>query len=119
LFNLMRNIGGAVGLALIDTVVENRTAHHAAQIVARLQAGDRATAAFVGLPLEKFHGVPLGPIDDATREAVAPLVNAAAATASFNDAWLMLGAISFIAVLALPLVKPVPAGPHSPPAAVP
>ena len=49
-FNLMRNIGGAVGLALIDTVIENRPAHHVDHIIERLQVGDREMASFVGLP---------------------------------------------------------------------
>jgi DHA2 family multidrug resistance protein len=114
LFNLMRNVGGAVGLAVIDTVIELRPAHHVAAIVARLQAGDRATAAFVGLPLERFHGVPLPPVDAITREALEPLVNAAAATASFNEAWLLLGGLCVLALGALPFMKPAPPAPHSP-----
>jgi DHA2 family multidrug resistance protein len=106
MFNLMRNVGGAVGLALIDTVIENRPAGHVESIVDRLQAGDRATAAFVGLPLEKFNGTPIDPIDDATRELVEPLVERAAAVASFNDAWLLVGGLTAASLLALLFVKP-------------
>lgn len=105
LFNLMRNIGGAVGLALIDTVVELRSPHHAEAIAARLQAGDRATAAFVGLPLERFTGAPLGEVDAATRAMVEPLVRRAAAVASFNDAWMLLGILTGLAVFAALLMK--------------
>ncbi len=36
LFNLMRNLGGAIGLALIDTVLYGRAPRHADAIVARL-----------------------------------------------------------------------------------
>jgi len=104
LFNLMRNIGGAVGLAVIDTIMETRTAGHAEAIIAKLQAGDRATAAFVGLPLERFTGAPLGPIDETMRQMVAPLVQRAAATMSFNDAWLLLGALVALSLLAVPFV---------------
>jgi len=108
LFNLMRNIGGAVGLALIDTVIEIRGAHHAEAIAARLQAGDRATAAFLGLPLERFTGAPLPPIDDATREIVEPLVRRAATVSSLNEAWLLLGIVVAASLLALPLMKKPP-----------
>ena len=105
LFNLMRNIGGAVGLALIDTVVENRAPHHAERIVGRLQAGDRDMAAFVGLPLDRFTGVPLNNIDQTAREMIEPLVRRAAMVSSFNEAWMLLGALVAVALLALPLMK--------------
>ncbi len=110
LFNLLRNVGGAVGLALIDTVMETRTAGHAEAIIAKLQEGDRVTAAFVGLPLERFTGTALGPIDQATREMVAPLVQRAAVTMSFNDAWLALGTVVALSLLALPFVQTKKAG---------
>lgn len=105
LFNLMRNIGGAVGLALIDTIVQLRAPHHVERIVAALQAGSRETAKFVGLPLDRFNGTPIADIDGATRELVAPLVERAAAVASFNDAWLVLGMLALVSLFVLPLMK--------------
>lgn len=105
LFNLMRNIGGAVGLALIDTIVDIRAAHHGERIVAALQAGSRETAKFVGLPLDRFNGTPIDSIDAATRDLVEPLVERAAAVASFNDAWLILGILVLGSLFALPLMK--------------
>jgi MFS transporter, DHA2 family, multidrug resistance protein len=105
LFNLMRNLGGAVWLALVDTILETRTPTHAAALVARLQAGDPEAARFVGLPLERFHNLPLGPIDDATREFVQPLVERAAATLSFNEAFLALSAFFLLSLVALPWLR--------------
>ncbi|MBA3325391.1 MAG: DHA2 family efflux MFS transporter permease subunit, partial [Rhodobacteraceae bacterium] len=49
LFNLMRNLGGAIGLALIDTMIFTRAPVHGARLVERLQAGDASAAAFVGI----------------------------------------------------------------------
>jgi DHA2 family multidrug resistance protein len=112
-FNLMRNLGGAIGIALIDTVLELRPAVHAARLVERLQAGDPAAAAFVGLPLDRFHNVPLGPIDEATQETVRPLVERAAAVASFNDAYFLLGALFLLSLALLPLLRSTPAPPES------
>src|ERR1019366_5555135 len=43
LFNLMRNLGGAIGLALIDTVIYGCSPVHGAAIMERLQAGDTDT----------------------------------------------------------------------------
>jgi DHA2 family multidrug resistance protein len=112
-FNLMRNLGGAIGIALIHTVLELRPAHHAARIDEPLQAADPLTAALVGLPLDRFHNEPLGHIDEATRETVRPLVERAAAVASFNDAYLLLAGLFLLSLLLLPLLRPPPALPES------
>jgi DHA2 family multidrug resistance protein len=101
LFNLTRNLGGAIGLALIDTVVEQRTPTHVEAIVARLQAGDASAARLVGLPTEHFTGVPIGEVDEATRALVAPLVERAGLVAAFNDAWLLIGGLVALSLLVL------------------
>jgi DHA2 family multidrug resistance protein len=99
LFNLMRNLGGAIGIALVDTVLEQRTPRHIAHLVTDLQAGHRATAQFVGLPLRYFHEKPVGPVDAFTKSLIEPLVKKAGITISFNEAWLMIG---FLFVISLP-----------------
>lgn len=105
LFNLMRNLGGAIGIALIDTILEQRTKGHVDHLVARLQAGDPNAARIVGLPLGQFHNVPLGPVDDLTKAIVAPMVKRAALTMSFNEAWLAIAALFAISLLALPMMR--------------
>jgi DHA2 family multidrug resistance protein len=105
LFNLMRNLGGAIGLAVIDTVVARRAPIHVATLVARLEAGEAAAARFVGLPTEGFTGTPLGPIDQATRDFVAPLVERAGLTGALNDAWLLIGGFVLLSLLLLPLMR--------------
>jgi DHA2 family multidrug resistance protein len=110
LFNLMRNLGGAIGLALIDTVIERRTPEHIKALVARLQAGDPAAARLVGLPTERFTGVPITGIDQATRDFVAPLVRRAGLVAALNDAWLFIGALVLLSLLLLPLMRRMPHG---------
>ena len=93
------------GLALIDTIVVTRPPKHVESIVAQLQAGSREMTSFVGLPLDRFNGQPLGPIDPATQEMIKPPVERAAATMSFNDAWLMLAVLVGLTLLALPWMK--------------
>ena len=104
LFNLMRNPGGAIGIALIDTLVHTRTAGHAASLVTRLQSGDAATARLVGLPTQLFRGQDMGPVDAMTRAIIAPLVQRAALTQSLNEAWLALAALFALALLMVPLI---------------
>jgi DHA2 family multidrug resistance protein len=105
LFNLMRNLGGAIGIALIDTILEQRTQGHADHLIDQLQAGRTDAAREVGLPLAQFHNVPLGPIDDITKAIVAPLVKKAALAESFNEAWIMIAIFFAISLLALPLMR--------------
>ncbi len=105
LFNLMRNLGGAIGIALIDTILEQRTQGHADHLIERLQAGDPDAARLVGLPLAQFHNVPLGPVDDLTKAIVAPMVKRAALTMSFNEAWIAIAILFAVSLLALPLMK--------------
>jgi DHA2 family multidrug resistance protein len=103
-FNVMRVLGGAIGIALIDTILEQRTPGHAARLVERLMAGNRDAAGFVGLPLDRFTGAAIGPVDAATQETVRPLVERAALTLSFNEAWLAVGITFVAAMLMVPFV---------------
>jgi MFS transporter, DHA2 family, multidrug resistance protein len=105
LFNLMRNLGGAIGIALIDTLLTTRTAGHAATLVARLQAGDAAAARLVGLPTQLFRGHDMGPVDPMTRAIVKPLVEHAALTQSLNEGWLVLAGFFALSLLLLPAIK--------------
>jgi MFS transporter, DHA2 family, multidrug resistance protein len=94
LFNLMRNLGGAIGLALVDTVIFGRIAGHAERIEAELRAGSASMAAFVGgLPLERFTGLPFESIDPEIEAKVAPLLEKAAVTLAVNEAWALLGLV--------------------------
>jgi DHA2 family multidrug resistance protein len=105
LFNLLRNLGGAIGLAVVNTLIEQRTPVHVAALVERLQAGAPDAAAFVGLPLDQFVGHPMGTIDQATRDQISPLIEHAGLTLTLNDAWLVLGGIVLLSMLALPLLR--------------
>jgi len=100
LFNLMRNLGGAIGIAVIDTILTERTEGHVAHLVTRLEAGDAGAAALVGLPVRLFHNHAMGPVDPITRALIEPMVRRAALTQSCNEAWLVLGVL-FLAALAL------------------
>jgi DHA2 family multidrug resistance protein len=104
LFNLLRNLGGAIGIALIDTMVQERARGHVATVVARLQAGDPVTARWVGLPVALFHNRPMGPVDDMTRIMVTPLIERAALTQVLNEAWIALAILFALSLLALPLM---------------
>lgn len=99
LFNLMRNLGGAIGLALIDTVIFGRLPTLASSLTTKLQAGDADAAAFVGIPpglLNPAQAPPPGAL-----AMLEPLVRRAAMTTAINEAWAMLAALTLAGVLCL------------------
>jgi MFS transporter, DHA2 family, multidrug resistance protein len=102
LFNLMRNLGGAIGIAMIDTLMQSRTANLADALGKRLQAGDASAARLVGLPAGMFHGHDMGPVDAFTRAIVAPMVERTALTQSLNEGWLLLAGLFVLALLTIP-----------------
>jgi MFS transporter, DHA2 family, multidrug resistance protein len=105
LFNLMRNLGGAIGIAATDTILTERTPGHVASLVARLQAGDPGAAALAGLPVRLFHHQAMGPVDPVTRALIEPMVRRAALTQSCNEAWWLLGGLFVLALLLVPAMR--------------
>ena len=107
LFNLMRNLGGAIGLALIDTVLFGRAPIHAAALVERLKAGDQSAAAEIGIPINAYlEGLANG-IDSNTEKAVRAAVERAALTTAANEAWAMVAILTALALLAVPFCRRV------------
>lgn len=110
LYNLMRNLGGAIGLAAIDTLLDRRLDLHAAHLherldPARLPVTERLEGAVAHL--SAFSADPTW----AERAAVAlvdGLLHREALVLAFNDVFLALSAVFFAAFLLLPLVRPVP-----------
>jgi DHA2 family multidrug resistance protein len=105
LFNLMRNLGGAIGLALIDTVIFGRAPILAEEIGQRLKRGDVSVAPLVGIPPETVSTATTRTIDAALIETVRPLVERAGLVGAINEAWAMLAAITALALLVLPLLR--------------
>lgn len=104
LFNLMRNLGGAVGLALIDTVIYGLAATHSAAILSRLQAGDVTTATAIGVPPAMIAPGPAALNDPAVRSLLAPLIEKAAFTETTNLAWILIAFLSLVSMAALPFI---------------
>ncbi len=99
LFNLMRNLGGAIGIAVIDTILYGRTVGHGEALRDRLIAGDVTAARAIGLDENLFLHPPPD-VTQATIEAyVRPMVERAAFAMSVNEAWALLSAVALIAIV--------------------
>ena len=104
-FNLMRNLGGAIGIALIDTVIYGRAELHAQALAQRLVDGDARAFVIVGLPLDRLKDAATLANDPAIQDKVLPLLQKAGLVEAMNEAWIMLAVASFIGC-ALALLAP-------------
>lgn len=103
LFNLMRNLGGAIGIALIDTVIWTRAPEHAQRLLTRLRAGDLDTARAIGIP-ETFLSGPLPSPDNPMVQAyVQPLLERAGLAAATNEAWSTIASLVLLGPIILVL----------------
>jgi DHA2 family multidrug resistance protein len=107
LFNLMRNLGGAIGLALIDTVLYGRGPAIGERLGQALARGDVAAARTVGLPMDKFLAhIPGTEVPPATLAFVRAAVERQAIVEAVNEAWALIAALSLAGALAVLLVRP-------------
>jgi MFS transporter, DHA2 family, multidrug resistance protein len=108
LFNLMRNLGGAIGIALIDTILYGRTGGHAEALRDRLIAGDITAAQAIGLDLKLFLHRPPDASDASVEAYLRPMVERAAFALSTNEAWALLAGVALLGLLLVPFAGPPP-----------
>ncbi|TCR90909.1 DHA2 family efflux MFS transporter permease subunit [Rhizobium sp. BK376] len=104
LFNLMRNLGGAIGIALIDTVIYTRSEPLGQKLWERLQSGDAGAAAFIGAPAQTVIGH-TGAFDADVTATLDPLVQTAASVEAINEAWLAIAILTACAILCVPFAR--------------
>ena len=106
LFNLARNLGGALGIALIDSLLYGQTPGRVAAISAALRHGDIAVATALHLPIDDFLAMHDQPLDADTRALLEPLVTHLALCRSVNATWAMLALACIVPVVAcaVPLI---------------
>ncbi|MCX5579498.1 DHA2 family efflux MFS transporter permease subunit [Kaistia terrae] len=113
LFNLTRNLGGAVGLAVITTILNNRWDLHITRLHEQVQWGREAATERLDVMTKGFSAT-LG--SDANIAAIKTLtlsVKREALVMAFSDVFLVLAIIFAAIVLLVPLARkpqPAPAG---------
>jgi DHA2 family multidrug resistance protein len=106
LFNLMRNLGGAIGIALIDTVIFARAPEHARVIASRLREGDLETFKALGIPSQFITTGQLPPGAEA-QSIIGPMIEKLALAQAFNEAWALVALVTAAATFSLLiLVRP-------------
>jgi len=108
LFNMMRNLGGAVGIALLQTLLTKREQYHSNVLMQSVSMLEQATQARVEKLTQYFisHGV-IELIDAACRAyvAIGKIVQKQAFILAFSDLFLLLGAALIVALAASMMLK--------------
>ena len=103
IFNVARNIGGAIGIALVDTIMFGRAPEHSDAIKELMKTDPGAAAKILGLNVadlpasDDFAGM-LGIVDN---------LQSAGLTMAINEAWLLLAGFCVLALPILYLLGPI------------
>jgi len=103
LYNLCRNLGGAIGIALIDTVLFTRGPDIASNLTDLVKTDPVAAAAQLGLTPDDIPA----PDDAMGLISIMDSIQDASLTIAINEAWAMLAAITLLAVLLLLVMGPI------------
>jgi DHA2 family multidrug resistance protein len=119
IFNLMRNIGGSVGIAIMTTFLARRTQLHQSQLAANITPGSLQTLKFLhGLRADFYlHGADAVTASRRALGAVYALVQQHAAMLAFVEAFWVMGVVFLLMLPFLPLLQYTK--PTRPPKAVP
>jgi DHA2 family multidrug resistance protein len=93
IFNMFRNLGGSVGIAVLSTVITRREQFHDFRIGERVSAYDLPVRQALAASTARFTHLGFGPVT-AMRQALAGLqtmVRQQANVMAFNDAFLLVG----------------------------
>ncbi len=115
LVNLARNVGGAFGLALLNTLITDRTAVHMGEMTARIPTSStEATGMLQGL-MQRFEALGLADPQGAAYSAFNRMIQLQATDLAFGDAFATLGLACALAAFIVLLAKPNRAGLAAPP----
>ena len=115
LFNMMRNLGGAVGIAVSAAIINDSTNLHFQHIAGHLTPANGAMERFVQGTSERYGALPGGAVigHQAALEQLWNLAYREASTLAFADAFRAIMLAFIVATLLVPLMRKV-AAPKSP-----
>jgi DHA2 family multidrug resistance protein len=111
LFNLMRNLGGAIGIAVCGTILNDRTNLHFLRLAEHLNAGNEAMQDMLGGGARNLlaAGLDAGANSAGALRNLARLAMREAQTQAVADAFLVIMLCLLVATLMVPLMRKVEA----------
>ncbi len=103
LFNLVRNIGGVIGIAICDTFMFGRGPEHADVLTQLVKSDPAKAASLLGLSIEDMPD----PEDPTGILGIMDAIQSTSLTMAINECWWMLAGVSFLALPVLLLVGPI------------
>jgi len=105
LYNLMRNLGGALGLAALGTVMNLRLHFHWNRLIESVNPARPAVQQFLEVETGRFDSHFTGGGGPAAIQLLGRIVEREALVLTFNDVMLLIGSIFFIGLLMIPILK--------------
>ena len=105
LYNLTRDLGGAIGLAVLGTVMNSRLHFHWNRLIEDINPARPAVQQFLDMHANRLDPLIPGDPAHAALELLGKLVEREALVMTYNDALMILGATFACALLLMPLVR--------------
>jgi DHA2 family multidrug resistance protein len=105
LYNLTRDLGGAIGLAALGTVMNDRLHFHWNRLIEDINPARAAVQHFLESQSSRFEGLISGDANRAALKLLANTVQREALVLTYNDALTLIGVVFVFALCLMPLVK--------------
>ena len=105
LYNLTRDLGGAIGLALLVTAMNDRLHFHWNRLIEDVNPARPAVQQFLDTQMHRFDGMISGDPMQAATKLLAATVQREALVLTYNDVLMLLGVAFAVGLVLMPLVK--------------
>jgi MFS transporter, DHA2 family, multidrug resistance protein len=105
LYNLTRDLGGAIGLATIGTIMNARLDFHWNRLIENINPARPVVQHFLDTQTNRFDPLISGDPTHAALQQLAGIVHREALVLTYNDILLAIGALFVLGFLTLPLVR--------------
>ncbi|WP_374658100.1 DHA2 family efflux MFS transporter permease subunit [Phenylobacterium sp.] len=112
LFNLMRNLGGAIGIAVVNTWLGDQARIHVARMGESLGEAGRSAPDFAAGLAARFAAITPDPVHAAllAQAEMAKAVGRRALTYAFNESFQLMAWMFLAALIMVPFCRPAPQG---------
>jgi MFS transporter, DHA2 family, multidrug resistance protein len=114
LYNLTRDLGGAIALATIGTLMNDRLHFHWNRLIEDINPARPMVQHFLDMHTDRFDGLVPGDATHAAVKLLANVVQREALVLTYNDLIMLIGSVFVAALLVMPLVRRPRATPVSP-----
>jgi MFS transporter, DHA2 family, multidrug resistance protein len=105
LYNLTRDLGGAIGLATIGTIMNQRMHFHWNRLIEDINPARSAVQQFLETQTNRFDSLIQGDPTRVALKLLADLVRREALVLTYNDVLMLIGGVFVVSLMLMPLVR--------------